>query len=183
MTLKNKELKEELIKALNKEELINSPCFTEKLEQLDMAVQIQQEVLNKLKLDENNSKLNHLYEQISSKIDALEESIVNELNPTQLNENAYGEGWMIKSQLFNIAKNAIRLHSMLDEQEDFEDWVQAKLTIADDYIETITHFLEYRKKTIGDFDMDDKMQYNTEADPDLSKDDSIPLIDDESSPW
>jgi hypothetical protein len=177
--MKNKKniVKEELLNSLTEQDLVNSPCFKIKLEQLDLAVQLQQEIINKLKLDENNSKLNSLYEQASNRIDEIEESIVNELYSLELNENEYGEGWMIKSQLFNIARNAVRLHKMVNEKEDFEDWVQAKLTLADDYLETITYFIEYRKKTIGAFNADDKEQYD--GDSDLSMDDSIPFIDDE----
>jgi CRISPR/Cas system-associated endonuclease Cas3-HD len=176
--MKNKNIvKEELLSSLTEREFINRPCFTKKLAELDVAVQLHQEILNKLKLDENNKKLINLYEQASNRIDELEESIIDELYSLELNENEYGEGWMIKSQLFNIARNAIRLHKMVDEKEDFEDWVQAKLTIADDYLETITYFIEYRKKTIGDFNADDKQQYT--GDSDLSADESIPFIDDE----
>lgn len=171
-------VKEELIRALSEQTVINSPCFKQKMEELDIAVQLHQEILNKLKLDENNDKLNKLFEQASSKIDELEEAITEELYSLELNENEYGEGWMVKSQLFNIARNALRLHSMIDEKEDFEDWVQAKLTIVDDYMSTVSQFLEYRKRSIGNFDMDDKEQYNQNPeDPDLSMDESIPFID------
>jgi hypothetical protein len=177
--MKNKKniVKEELLNSLQEQELINSPCFKSKLEQLDTAVRLQQEIINKLKENADNKKLNSLYEQVSSRIDEIEVSIVNELYSLELNENEYGEGWMVRSQLFNIARNAIRLHKMVNEKEDFEDWVQAKLTLADDYLETITYFIEYRKKTIGAFNVDDKQQYS--GDSDLSMDDSIPFIDDE----
>lgn len=171
-------IKEELLKSISEQTLINSPCFKQKMEELDIAVQLHQEILNKLKLDENNKKLNNLFEQASSKIDQLEESIIEELYSLELNENEYGEGWMIKSQLFNIARNAIRLHSMIDGTEDFEDWVQAKLTIVDDYMSTVAQFLEYRKRSIGNFDMDDKSQYQERPDDqDLSMDETIPFID------
>jgi hypothetical protein len=118
-------------------------------------------------------------DEITDQLDEVEELFLEQISESRvpLNENEYGEGWMIKSQLYNIAKNAMKLHKIINEKEDFEDWVQAKITIVDDYMSTIAHFIEYRKMTVGNFDMDDKSQYNQTSEEDLSQyNDDIPLL-------
>ena len=88
-----------------------------------------------------------------------------------------GEGRMLKGQLLSLMANAEKLYHMISEEDQFEDWVQAKITIVDDYMSTIAHFIEYRKMTVGNFDMDDKSQYNQTSEEDLSQyNDDIPLL-------
>lgn len=50
---------------------------------------------------------------------------------------------MTNSQLHSLATNTERLKSLVANFEELEPWVQAKLTLAEDYISTITHYLEY----------------------------------------
>ena len=53
------------------------------------------------------------------------------------------EGRMAKSQLYKMAKYAVKLHSMLDDMEQLPAWVQAKFTKASDYLSSIYHYLDY----------------------------------------
>ena len=49
----------------------------------------------------------------------------------QLSEGVLDEddedGFMARSQLYFMAKDAIRLHSMIDDRDDLEPWVQSKI--------------------------------------------------------
>lgn len=53
------------------------------------------------------------------------------------------DGWMAKSELYKLAKYAIALHGMIQDNENLEPWVQSKITKASDYISTVKHYLEY----------------------------------------
>ena len=50
---------------------------------------------------------------------------------------------MTNSQLHSLSTNAERLKSLVAQFGELEPWVQSKLTLAEDYISTITHYLEY----------------------------------------
>ena len=111
---------------------------------------------------ENNSDVLKKQSVIENELESLEESIVEQIKSmsTTLTENKYGEGWMIKSQLYNIIKSAASLYHIVDEEEDFEDWIQYKITLAEDYILTAAKFIEFRKAQEGSFYGDDKSHYN-----------------------
>ena len=55
------------------------------------------------------------------------------------------EASMAKSDLFKLANYAVDLQTMIDEGEELEGWVQAKITKAADYISSVKHYLEYEK--------------------------------------
>ena len=52
------------------------------------------------------------------------------------------EGDMAKSQLRSILANAKRLHDMLEDQTNLPEWVQSKITLAEDYILTAANYME-----------------------------------------
>lgn len=52
------------------------------------------------------------------------------------------EGDMAKSQLRSILANAKRMHDMLDDQTNLPEWVQSKITLAEDYILTAANYME-----------------------------------------
>lgn len=54
------------------------------------------------------------------------------------------DGFMAKRQLYDIAKYAIALHKMIQDTDNLEPWIQAKITKAEDYIDTIKHYMEYK---------------------------------------
>ena len=53
------------------------------------------------------------------------------------------DGWMAKSQLYKLSKYSIELHGMIQDTENLEPWVQAKITKACDYIGAVKHYMEY----------------------------------------
>ena len=53
------------------------------------------------------------------------------------------DGWMAKSQLYKLAKDAIALHGMIQDTENLEPWVQSKITSASDYINSVRNYMEY----------------------------------------
>ena len=59
----------------------------------------------------------------------------------------YGyEGDMVISQLKSIATNAERLMTMLKPETDLPEWVQLKVTLAQDYISTASDYMESEKR-------------------------------------
>jgi hypothetical protein len=52
------------------------------------------------------------------------------------------EGDMAKSQLRSILVNAKRLHDMLQPNSNLPEWVQSKITLAEDYILTAANYME-----------------------------------------
>ena len=59
---------------------------------------------------------------------------------------------MARSDLYKIAKYAVKLHDMLktvSEAEGIEGWQQSKITKAADYISSVYHALDYDTKFEG----------------------------------
>jgi hypothetical protein len=57
---------------------------------------------------------------------------------------------MARSDLYKIAKYAIKLHDMLkgvSEEAGLEGWVQSKITKSADYISSVYHHLDYEQAT------------------------------------
>ena len=55
-----------------------------------------------------------------------------------------GEGEMFKAQLLSIMNNAQKLYHMIDEEDGIEDWVQSKITIAEDYLQAVYGYMAYQ---------------------------------------
>lgn len=54
----------------------------------------------------------------------------------------YGyEGEMVKSQLKGIIAHANQFHDMLEPDTDLPEWVQSKITLAYDYIQTAADYM------------------------------------------
>jgi len=56
---------------------------------------------------------------------------------------------MARSDLYKIAKYAIKLHDMLkgvSEEQGLEGWVQSKITKSADYLDSVYHNLDYEMK-------------------------------------
>lgn len=52
------------------------------------------------------------------------------------------EGDMAKSQLRSIMFNAKRMHDMLEDNTNLPEWVQSKITLAEDYISTAANYMQ-----------------------------------------
>ena len=55
------------------------------------------------------------------------------------------EAAMARAQLYKLAKYSAKLFNMIEEGEELEGWVQAKLTKASDYVSAVYHYLEYKR--------------------------------------
>jgi len=60
------------------------------------------------------------------------------------------EASMAKGQLYNACKNAMELFKMIEDGENLEGWVAAKITKASDYLNSVHDYLVYEKKTMSE---------------------------------
>lgn len=51
------------------------------------------------------------------------------------------EGDMARGQLQSIANNAQKVHDMLKDNDNLPEWVQSKITLAEDYISTVANYM------------------------------------------
>jgi len=51
------------------------------------------------------------------------------------------EGDMARGQLQSIINNAQRVHDMLEDNDNLPEWVQSKITLAEDYISTVANYM------------------------------------------
>jgi hypothetical protein len=70
----------------------------------------------------------------------------NELQQDTHDVNADDEGAMMKADLYKLAKYSVKLFKKIEDEDQFESWVQAKITKAADYISSVYHYLEYEMK-------------------------------------
>lgn len=56
------------------------------------------------------------------------------------------EGAMAKADLFKLANYSHKLYQQINDDDQLEAWVQAKITKAADYIASVYHYLEYEMK-------------------------------------
>jgi hypothetical protein len=59
------------------------------------------------------------------------------------------EAKMAKADLYKLAQYSAKLFKMIEEGEELDGWVQAKITKASDYISSVYHYLEYEKIAAG----------------------------------
>jgi len=65
---------------------------------------------------------------------------------------------MARSDCYNAAKYAIELHKLLkniSEQQGLDGWVSEKITLANDYLRTVTEYLRYEQQSGSSSDMPD----------------------------
>jgi len=63
---------------------------------------------------------------------------------------------MARGDCYNAAKYAIELHKLLkniSEQEGLDGWVSEKITLANDYLRTVTEYLRYEQQSSSTSDM------------------------------
>ena len=53
------------------------------------------------------------------------------------------DGFMARSQLYFLAKDAIQLHGMIDDRQNLEGWVQSKIAQAAQGIDAVRRYTEY----------------------------------------
>ena len=64
------------------------------------------------------------------------------------NEDDYDEyrGQMARTQLMSLADKARELAEQMEDDTQLEAWVESKITLAEDYIQTVYDYLKYNKK-------------------------------------
>ena len=83
-------------------------------------------------------KTNEEYEQI---IQALEEAI------STIDKGEYDyEGAMARTQLQTVVRNSQELINMLSMDDNMPEWVQSKITLAQDYISSVRDYLKSREE-------------------------------------
>jgi hypothetical protein len=89
-----------------------------------------------------------------------------------------GEGKMLRAQLLSIMENAERLYHMVDEGDMLEDWVQSKVTVAEDYLRAVASYIKYYngEKNMEDYD---ELEYDETEYDDEDSWDEIEVEDDE----
>ena len=64
---------------------------------------------------------------------------------------------MAKTDLFHLANTSKELHDMLDDDYPLDDWMEAKITKAADYIRSVHQYISYEKTGDGEKDNNDKV--------------------------
>jgi hypothetical protein len=57
------------------------------------------------------------------------------------------EAAMARADLYKLANYSMKLFKMIQEGQELEGWVQAKITKAADYVSSVYHFMQYEMKT------------------------------------
>ncbi len=60
------------------------------------------------------------------------------------------EGSMAKSEIKDLIKHAVALHNMLGSNDQLPGWVSAYITLAADYIHSVTEHLAGKSDEMGD---------------------------------
>lgn len=82
------------------------------------------------------------------------------------------EGKMAKNQLVKVAKYALGLSLVLEDDQQLESWVQAKITLANDYISKVKHYLENELQVdIPDPDLTEAVK-SCQKEPELPEEDN-----------
>ena len=124
------------------------------------------------------------------KIDALKRTGKVDVDPMEEDhhENPNDESDMAKVQLYATAKYAIELLRMIQDGEQLDAWVQAKITKAADYIDAVKHYLEGEEYLAGteapgmedepvEEPVDEKMDPVGQEDADINNDGKVDKTD------
>ena len=66
-------------------------------------------------------------------------------SPGSPTNDSEGEGTMARRSLYHMSQQSQQLHDMLADNENLEEWVQAKITKAADYLEAAFKAITYDK--------------------------------------
>ena len=71
------------------------------------------------------------------------------------------EGDMAMTQLRSIVYHAQQLHDQLNANDNLPEWVQSKITLAEDYISTASNYLqgEMSEETLDELSKDTMLKY------------------------
>jgi hypothetical protein len=86
------------------------------------------------------AEINRAFDALTS---ALNANITQSLTEGVLDDQDE-DGFMARSQLYFMAKDAIALHGMIDDRDDLEPWVHTKIVAASEGIDAVRRYMEYR---------------------------------------
>lgn len=121
--------------------------------------------------------------RIAKKLVALSESkFIKERQRLKEDHGHEDETEMAKAQLEAIIDKSKELHSMLDGMNQLEDWLQYKLSIAENYIDAVHGYIKYFN---GEDEMEREEMYDEEGWDDVEEeefeDDDVEYYDDEEN--
>lgn len=58
-------------------------------------------------------------------------------------DDSHGEGQMAQGDLRSAARNALLIDTLITESSDLPEWVQGKLTLASDYLNSVAEYLQH----------------------------------------
>jgi hypothetical protein len=79
------------------------------------------------------------------------------------------DGFMARSQLYFMAKDAIALHGMIDDRDDLEPWVHSKIVAASEGMDAVRRYMEYRGLQPQQPEMEPEMGEAVNEDPSKPK--------------
>ena len=85
-------------------------------------------------------------QELGQEMPALDQAADQSMNQSIGNAEHDDEGAMLKADLFKLAKYSFKLFKKIEDSDQYESWVQAKVTKAADYIASVYHYLEYEMK-------------------------------------
>jgi hypothetical protein len=121
--------------------------------------------------------------RVAKKLIAISENkFIKERNRLKEEHGPEDESEMAKAQLAAIIEKSTELHMMLDGVTQLEDWLQYKLSIAENYIDAIHGYIKYFN---GEDDMEherpdeDEMQWDDVEEEDFNDEDAEYFDDEE----
>jgi len=105
-------------------------------------------------------------------IDALTEAM------TAIDKGEYDyEGQMARTQLQTTLRNCKDLIDMVKDDDNMPEWVQSKITLAQDYITTVRDYLQSKEELVAEgLQPDNDPFFDEDADTELSDDDMDDMI-------
>lgn len=159
----------ETLRGLKKEQTLSEEQLAkidELLEKLDPVGEEDDDVNNDGKVDGTDSYLMKRRKAIGNAM-SLKEDVNAPMDNMQDEPYDDHEGRMAKADLLSIHKKTGELYNMIGEDEELEGWVQAKITKAADYINSVHNSMQYEKSkpaSIGNGEMspaEEPMQEDT----------------------
>jgi hypothetical protein len=74
-----------------------------------------------------------------------------------MSEEVDDEGKMAKGQLMRMVNQASALAQMMEDDKQLDGWVQSKLTMASDYLDSVHDYLMHNKQDVDE--MDEEVHY------------------------
>lgn len=131
------------------------------------------EAVKTANLVKNNPKKHRIAKKLVS---ITEGKLMKQIRKVNENHQFEDESEMAKAQLLAIMEKAKELYQMIGDNVQLEDWVQYKLSIAENYMDAVHGYMKY---FIGEEDMENNMQHDMEDDTEWDEVEEDEDFDDE----